>query len=66
MISSTHITYSVWVSNHGLPSFDDRLSVFDLYPFVGNSLLHPVYHRFSFFFFFFLELAYNLSTRMDA
>jgi hypothetical protein len=59
MISFTHITYSVWVPNDGLPGFDDRLFVFDLYPLHSCS-----YHRFLFFFFFF-ELAYKLSTRMD-
>jgi hypothetical protein len=46
MISFTHITYSVWVPNDGLPSFDDRLSVFDLYPLTSSL---------SSFFFFFLN-----------
>lgn len=50
MISFTHITYSVWVPNNGLPGFDDRLFVFDLYP----SLL-----PFFFFVFFFFNWRTN-------
>jgi hypothetical protein len=54
MISFTHITYSVWVPNNGLPGFGDRSLVFGstCTPFVsGNSLVHAVYHRFLSFFF---------------
>jgi hypothetical protein len=62
MISFTHITYSIRVPNDGLPGFDGRLFVFDLYP------LRPGSHscmQFIIVFFFFFELAYKLSTRMD-
>lgn len=62
MISLTHITYS-WVANDGLSGFDDRLFVFDLYPFVFGI---PVLHLSCFLFrFFFFKLPYKLSTRTD-
>jgi hypothetical protein len=50
MISFTHITYSVWVPNDGFPSFDDRLSVFDLYPLCCELTLTSSLSSFSFFF----------------
>lgn len=60
MISFTHITYSVWVPDDGLPGFDDRLFVFDLYPLRIWDLTLACLSSFPFF--FFLELAYKLST----